>query len=62
MEAEIVKALERLPEALTWSTVPPDKHDEVFAAKEELWFKERVFDKYLWTIGSGEHKSSWRGA
>lgn len=49
----LAEALVDLPSQLAWTCIPPDVHAEAKAVFEELWFADRIFDKYLWTIGVG---------
>lgn len=47
----LTKALVDLPQQLEWTCIPSDIHTEAKTVFKEPWFADRVFDKYLWTIG-----------
>jgi len=47
------EALVDLPRQLAWSCIPSDVHAEAKAVFKEPWFTDRIFDKYLWTLGVG---------
>jgi len=47
------EALADLPHQLAWTCIPSDVHAEAKAAFKEAWFADRIFDKYLWTLGVG---------
>lgn len=51
-------ATEQLHTVLDWSIIP-DGTERIAALKtaREAWFHERVFDKYLWTIGAKDKDS-----
>lgn len=49
---EIQQSLDSLGGQLHWSIVPPEEHRLLTVVAGKRWFAERVFDKYLWTIGS----------
>lgn len=46
-------ACSTLPCQLEWTCIPSHVHCEAKAAFKETWFADRVFDKYLWTLGAG---------
>ena len=69
-EAAIATAVEELPKArVIMRTEPPLDH-EILATDRETWFKERVFDTFLWEIAkvlafpgaSDDSLSTWRGS
>lgn len=45
------EALADLPCQLAWTCIPPNAHTEAKAVFKELWFADRIFDQYLWTLG-----------
>ena len=45
------EAVAELPGQLDWSLIPSEKHTEAKAVFKQSWFSDRVFDKYLWTLG-----------
>lgn len=45
-------AIEELPDRLDWSCIPADEHENAKRVINQSWFADRVFDKYLWTIGA----------
>jgi hypothetical protein len=45
------EAVAELPGQLAWSLIPSQEHGEAKAVFKEPWFIDRVFDKYLWTLG-----------
>ncbi|AWG34036.1 hypothetical protein [Alcaligenes aquatilis] len=49
----LAKTLADLPCQLLWTCIPSDVHTEAKTVFKELWFADRVFDKYLWTLGVG---------
>ncbi|MNL78990.1 hypothetical protein D3C87_2055050 [compost metagenome] len=49
----LAEALVDLPRQLAWTCIPSDVHAEAKAVFKELWFSDRIFDKYLWTLGVG---------
>lgn len=51
---ELMEAQSELPNQLDWSIVPQDEHDKALRVAQKKWFSERVFDKFLWTIGTGK--------
>lgn len=53
-KSELMAAKSELPHQLNWSIVPQDEHDKALCVTKKNWFSERVFDKFLWTIGTGE--------
>ena len=46
--------------AMHWSLVPGNDQDSARSAMQQQWFHDRVFDKYLWTVGTslGQRRSS----
>ncbi|MCQ9616415.1 hypothetical protein L1889_06600 [Paenalcaligenes niemegkensis] len=52
-EKVLEEALFDLPRQLVWTCIPSDVHAEAKAVFKELWFADRIFDKYLWTLGVG---------
>lgn len=51
---ELQRAAENLPTQFPWSAIPASSQGT--ALKEAIgqeWFKDRIFDKYLWTKGQG---------
>lgn len=53
-QRELEKAVSKLPAQLAWTRIDPKFHAEAKAVFQEAWFTDRVFDKYLWTIGATE--------
>jgi hypothetical protein len=51
-EAEIAKSIEKLPKARIFMRTAPPPDQEIFHTARETWFKERVFDTFLWEIGA----------
>ncbi|WP_156407734.1 hypothetical protein [Achromobacter sp. Root83] len=49
----LAEALVDLPRQLAWTCIPSDVHAEAKAVFKERWFADRIFDKYLWTLGVG---------
>lgn len=49
----LAEALVELPHQLAWTCIPSDLHAEAKAVIKEPWFADRIFDKYLWTLGVG---------
>lgn len=50
-QAVLVQAVAELPGQLDWSLIPSQEHTEANAIFKQPWFIDRVFDKYLWTLG-----------
>ena len=48
------EALEDLPAQLNWSLVPPAEYARAKKALDAPWFRDRVFDKYLWITGEAK--------
>lgn len=48
---ELVTAIDELPQLIQWSFIPLEERAMVLRESRSLRFKERVFDKYLWTLG-----------
>lgn len=49
---EVDMAISNLPKQFHWSEIPrADEPKALQAAISQPWFKDRVFDKYLWTKG-----------
>lgn len=46
------EAVAELPGQLDWSLIPTQEHAEAKAVFKQPWFIDRVFDKYLWTLGA----------
>lgn len=53
-EGVLAEALVDLPRQLAWTCIPSEVHAEAKAVFKELWFADRIFDKYLWTLGVGK--------
>lgn len=54
-EVIIRDAVGSLQDAFKWSLIPKgDAHDAAQAAILQPWFLDRIFDKYLWTIGADD--------
>jgi len=51
-EAEISDTLKELPNQLSWSRISIECHSTAASAFQTPWFKDRVFDKYLWIAGA----------
>ena len=51
-EAAIAKAVEELPKARVFMRTAPPLDHEILSIARKTWFKERVFDKFLWEIGT----------
>jgi hypothetical protein len=47
----LAEALVDLPRQLAWTCIPSDVHAEAKTVFKEPWFADRIFDKYLWTLG-----------
>ena len=50
---ELRAAIDGLARQLDWTLIPSAFHDETVMVLRSSWFADRVFDKYLWTIGEG---------
>lgn len=50
-ERAIGKAVEELPKARLFMRSEPPQDLDIVSVAKEAWFKERVFDLYLWEIG-----------
>jgi hypothetical protein len=59
MRAKVVRsAVTALADALQWSIVPDgDERSEALKIMKESWFRDRIFDKDLWMIGSGDENN-----
>jgi hypothetical protein len=54
-EKAVRSAVTELADAFVWSIVPEgDERSNALKIMNKPWFRDRVFDKYLWTIGSGD--------
>lgn len=54
----VCAAVIALADALQWSIVPDgDERSEALKIMKKSWFRDRVFDKYLWTVGSGDENN-----
>ncbi|MGY6122034.1 hypothetical protein ACW9YQ_17010 (plasmid) [Paraburkholderia strydomiana] len=52
-------AVTALGDALVWSIVPDgDERSGAMKIMKKPWFRDRVFDKYLWTIGSEDESNA----
>lgn len=51
-EAEICDAIRKLPSQLRWSRISFEFHSSAASVFQSAWFKDRVFDKYLWIVGA----------
>jgi hypothetical protein len=51
-EAAIAKAVEELPKARVFMRSEPPLDHEILRTARETWFKERVFDTFLWEMGA----------
>lgn len=52
---DIRAATEAIDAVLDWSIIPagPDRVTAMSVTKKR-WFRDRVFDKYLWTLGEDD--------
>jgi hypothetical protein len=50
--SELTTAVAALPHLFDWSAVLADQTDEARRVMRAEWFKHRVFDQYLWALGS----------
>lgn len=53
---EIVDAVAKLPYQMEWTRIEPARHGLAMAVFKQGWFIDRVFDKYLWTIGESSKR------
>lgn len=54
-ESQIIMAIEQLPRNFDWSIIPiGEERSKALAEMKTVRFRERVFDKFLWTIGEIE--------
>lgn len=57
-QSQIKSAIALLPAHLEWTSIPLDEHGNARRAFKHHWFVERVFDKYLWTVGTSGRGSA----
>ena len=50
-EGAIVKAVEELPKGRIFMRTDPPADQDILNIARETWFKERVFDIFLWEVG-----------